>query len=183
MSPLKEVWLTLTWYSIAMPHAKIDRILLNEHLSQNKTQAECARAFNVSEAAISKAVRRFNLVICQDVATRQAGELAARKETLQDTLLDLIEKYKSELEWIEKNHPASNEKDYKGWQDQKLKQGAEIRKVIASLVDARVKIYHVESVEKALAIMYEEISKESNELKKRITDRFRRAAIHFDFTG
>jgi len=158
---------------------RINRIQLNEYLNENKSQAEIARIFNVSEAAISKAVRRFNLTVAKDVATRQASELEDKKKNAMDRLMDLVGKCENELGWIETSHPPSEDADYQTWQDQKIKHTAEIRKLISAMADIRVKIYHVESVERALRIMDEEIGKESIETQKRIRDRLQRANIYF----
>jgi len=163
-----------------MSEIKIDRIQLNQYLNAGKSQAEIARIFNVSEAAISKAVRRFNLKVAKDVATRQASDLEEKKKTAMDRLMDLVGKCENELEWIEQSHPPSENADYQTWQDQKIKHTAEIRKLISAMADIRTKIYHVESVEKALAIMYKEIGKESIETQKRIRDRLQRSAISLD---
>jgi len=162
---------------------KIDRIQLNEYLNEGKSQAEIARIFSVSEAAISKAVRRFNLTVAQDVATKQASDLEKKKKTAMDRLMDLVGKCENELGWIEEIHPPSNDSEYQTWQDQKIKHVAEIRKLISSMADIRVKIYHVESVEKALSIMYEEIGRESVEVQKKIRNRLQRASINFQLAG
>lgn len=162
---------------------KIDRAKLNEYLSNGKSQAECARIFNVSQAAITKAVRRFNLTVAQDVATKQASELEKKKKTAMDRLMDLVGKCEDELEWIESTHPPSEDANYQTWQDQKIKHVAEIRKLISSMADIRVKIYHVEAVEKALRVMYDEIGSESIETQKRIRDRLQRASINFQLAG
>ena len=162
--------------------AKIDRIQLNEYLSEGKSQADCARIFKVSEAAISKAVRRFNLTVAQDVATKQASDLEEKKKSAMDRLMDLVGKCEKELTWIEGTHPPSTDADYQTWQDQKIKHAAEIRKLISAMADIRVKIYHVESVEKALTVMYKEIGKESVETQQRIKNRLQRAAISFQIS-
>ena len=162
---------------------RIDRIQLNEYLNEGKSQADCAKIFNVSEAGISKAVRRFNLTVAQDVATKQASELEDKKKNAMDRLMDLVGKCEDELGWIETSHPPSTDADYQTWQDQKIKHTAEIRKLISAMADIRVKIYHVESVEKALAVMYEEIGRESIETQKRIRDRLQKSAIHLELDG
>lgn len=165
-----------------MNKPKIDRIQLNEYLNEGKTQAEVSRILGVSGAAICKAVRRFNLTVAKDVATKQAEELEGKKRTAMDRLMSLVGKCEKELEWIEQSHPPSENADYQTWQDQKIKHAAEIRKLISAMADIRTKIYHVESVEKALAVMYEEIGRESIEAQKRIRDRLQRAAISFQIS-
>ncbi len=162
-----------------MAPAKIDRIQLNKHLNAGKSQAEIARMFEVSEAAISKAVRRFNLAVAQTIVEKQTPELVSKRETAMDRLMSLIERCDDELKWIEKTVPLSNDEGYRAWQDQKIKHVAEIRKLITSMADIRVRIYHVEAVEKALKVMYEEIGNESMECQKRIRDRLRKSSIHF----
>jgi hypothetical protein len=100
-----------------------------------------------------------------------------------DHLMSLIERCDGELKWIEKAVPPSNDEEYRVWQDQKIKHVAEIRKLITSMADIRVKIYHVEAVEKALKVMYGEIGNESMECQKRIRDRLRKSSIHFQLDG
>ncbi len=165
-----------------MPYAiKIDRIKLNEYISEGKTQADFARDYNVSPAAVSKAVRRFNLALAQNVSTRQAGQLVDTKKTAMDRLMDLVDKCEKELAWVEEKHPPSEDKDYKDWRDQKIKHMAEARKLITAMADIRTKIYDSERPEKAYIIMLEIISEASDELKKKIRDRFQRSAIHFEW--
>lgn len=162
-----------------MSKAKIDRIELNRLLNEGKSQAECSRIFGVSEAAITKAVRRFNLAVAQDIVSKQAPDLVKQKKGAMDYLMDLAKRCDEELKWIEDNHPPSDNKDYQSWQDQKIKHIAEIRKVINSMSDIRVKIYHTESVERALGIIMQEVGKENAELQGRIRARLQKRAIDF----
>ena len=133
----------------------------------------------MSEAAISKAVRRFNVTIARDVATKHAPEFVNKRETAMDRLMNLANACEDELKWIAETVPPSKSTGYQVWQDQKIKHVAEIRKLISAMADIRVKIYHVESVEKALKVMYQEIGNESLECQKRIRDRLQRASINF----
>lgn len=158
---------------------KIDKKQLNKYLSEGKNQSECARLFNVSEAAISKAVKKFNFAVIQNVA-KQADELVVTKRTAMDRLMDLVGKCENELQWIEETHPPSEKEDYQTWQDQIIKFAAETRKLINTMADIRTKIYHVESVERTLKVIYEEIGKESLETQKRIRDRLQRSEISLD---
>lgn len=91
--------------------AKIDKVKLAEYLSEGKTQAECARIFDVSEMAISKAVRRFGIQVARTVGgKKEARELVKRKKTAMDRLLELADKCGDELEWIETEHPPSKKR-------------------------------------------------------------------------
>ena len=46
-----------------MSNAKVDRIKLTDYLNEGKSQADCARIFNVSEAAISNGYSLDKLMI------------------------------------------------------------------------------------------------------------------------
>ena len=59
----------------------------------------------------------------------------------------------------------------------------EIRRLIATLADIRVKIYQAEKVEKALTIILKVVGKASIELQKQIRDELRKAAIDLELDG
>ena len=164
--------------------AKIDKVKLGELLAQGKSQAHCARIFNVSEMAISKAVRRFSITVAKRVAgKKEARELVKRKITAMDVLMEDLLNLRDKLNWIEDNKPLTAKTMKQGWLDKVLGIIGESRRLVATMTDVRIKIYSVEKVEKALMIMYEEIGKESIELQKRIRDGLRRAAIDLELDG
>ena len=76
-----------------MEKRKIDKLKLAECLKQGKSQAECARFFNVSESAISQAVKRFNIAVAKKVAgEKEASELVHKKKTAMNKLMNLVSK-------------------------------------------------------------------------------------------
>ena len=161
-----------------MAKPRINRTELKDLLDQGKNQAEAARIFGVSEAAVSKAVRRFNLAVAQDVATKHAQQLVTKRESAMDQLMSLIDRCEGELQWIESTVPPANDAGYITWQDQKIKHTAEIRKLIGLMADIRTKLYHNEKVERVLLTILEEIRNESQECQKRIAVRLRQSDIH-----
>jgi hypothetical protein len=91
----------------------------------------------------------------------------------------LIVRATEELEWIKNYVPQSANENYRAWQEVTIKHMAEIRKLISSMSDIEYKLNHVDNVQKALLIMYEEIGHESRECQKRIRDRLEKASILF----
>ena len=68
-----------------MGKPKIDRVELNRMLRDGKSQKEASEAFNVSEAAISKAKKELNINVVKTVALETAHKVA-------DKNLNTIEK-------------------------------------------------------------------------------------------
>jgi len=163
--------------------AKIDPKELHQLIYDGKSTSEIAEYFGCTPGAVSQAKRRLGVAIAHNTATRHAPALADKRQTAMDRLMDLADRCNEELAWIEETVPPSTDKEYQQWQAMKIKHTAEIRKLISAMADIRVKIYHVETVEKAIKIMFEEISNESPECQKRIRDRLERCSINFPLDG
>ena len=159
--------------------SKIDLNELDQLLKDDKSTSEIARHFGCTPGAVSQAKRKLNVAMAQSAATKEAPGLVEKKQTAMDRLLDLAEKCEKQLAWIEDTVTPSNNGDYRAWQDQVIKFAAETRKLFSAMAHIRTTIYQVEVVEKALVIMFEEISNESPQAQKRIRDRLQRASIPF----
>jgi len=176
---------------------KIDYKKLNEMVHSGVMTKDIAAHFGVTSAAISRAKRRFNVAVARDSANREAPAEVDRSGTAMDSLMGLIDRCERELSWIDMevpqptihNHPegmtpaeidrhtAAISEEYREWQNTKLKHVAEIRKIIKTLGDLRLRFFHQATVEKALLIMFKEISRESPECQRRIRNRLERASI------
>ena len=161
-----------------MTIAKIEITELDELLAEGKSVKEIADHFGCTPGAVSQAKRRLGTAVAKDAATRAAPALLSKRQDAMDHLLDLVDRCKRELDWIEKTVPPANDEGYRQWQEMKIKHAAEIRKLITAMADIRYKIYHAETVEKALRVILEEIGNESPECQKKIRDRLRECSIH-----
>jgi hypothetical protein len=84
----------------------------------------------------------------------------------------------SDLNWITTNVPKKMNGEQRAWQQLSISHIAEIRKLISALSDIEFKLHHVESVQKTLTIILDEIGNESQELQHRILDRLKKSAIN-----
>ncbi len=169
---------------------KISIIQLDQLVKDGNTVTEIARKMNVTPGAVSKQIKNLSLGIVGVMATspiteasKSAPVILQKTASAMDRLMGLIDRCDNELKWIEATVPPAQDDDYRGWQDQKIKHAAEIRKLISTMADIRTKLYQNEKVEKALRIIIEEVRDESQECQKRIVDRLERAGIHFEFDG
>lgn len=112
-------------------------------------------------------------------ATRAAPLIVKNAEDAKAQLSVLITRAGEELGWISEFVPQIANEDYRAWQELSIKHMAEIRKLISAMVDVEYKLNHIDNVQKALLIMYQEIAYESRECQKRIKDRLEKASILF----
>jgi transposase len=164
--------------------AKINPQVLDQLITEGKSTSEIAAHFGCTPSAVSQAKRKLGVAVaCEATALKHAPALVEKKQTAMDRLLSLADKCREELNWIEQEVPPSKDDEYRQWQDTKIKHVAEIRKLITAMADIRVKIYHTETVEKGLRVMFEEIGNESQECQKRIRDRLRKSSIYLELDG
>ncbi len=166
-----------------MAPGKIKVSELNRLLTEGKTTTEIAKHFNCTTGAVSQMKKKLNFARATDASTRLAPVLNDKSYHVMDRYVGLINRCFTDLEWIENTVPPKATSEYRDWLEQKKKHTAEIRKLIATFADIRMKIYAVEKVEKAIRMMMEEIGRESIELQRRIAHRFREAGISFQTGG
>jgi hypothetical protein len=178
---------------------KIDPVELNRLLDERTPTKEIAKYFNCSPGAVSQAKRRLGVAVVKASAERKLnpGQVVSPKKKAIDAstiaapiiintaddaklqLSTLVTRCNDELKWIQDSVEQKSDSTYKGWQEIALKHVAEIRKLVSALADIEYKLHHVDIVEKALLIMFEEIGSESKECQKRIRDRLEKASILF----
>jgi hypothetical protein len=166
-------------------HNKIDPIRLNELISEGKGTSEIAKHFKCSPSAVSQAKRKLGIAVVgvsarRRNAARDAAPLIVNNdEEARRQLGSVVSRLSDELGWIEASIEKTTDENYRDWLDTTRKHIAEIRKSISAMADIEFKMHHVNNVQRALLIMYEEIGHENEECKKRIRDRFNRSAIAF----
>ena len=168
---------------------KIDPVKLNDLINEGKKTKEIAGYFGCSPGAVSQAKRRLGVAVVKasaekkisrrDASTKAAPIIIKSTDDAKRHLSSLITRCNDELEWIQDSVQQTTNNDYRAWQETALKHVSEIRRIISALADIEYKLHHVEIVEKALLIMFEEIGNESKECQKRIRDRLERSQILF----
>jgi uncharacterized protein YukE len=160
---------------------KIDSVELHKLLEQKKTTKEIAAHFNCTPGAVSQAKRRLGIAVVREMASsiRAAPVIVKNADDAKRELSKLISVCNDKINWIEECVNQSSGEHYQNWQRVMLRHVAEIRKLIGAMADIEYKLHHVEIVEKALMIMFEEIGHESKECQKRIRDRLERSQILF----
>ncbi len=160
---------------------KIDPIELHKLLLEGKKTGELAKHFNCSPGAISQAKRKLGVAITREraSATIAAPVLIRNTDDAKREISTLITICNNQIQWIENTVVKKADETYRDWSQVLIKHVAEIRKLISELANIEYKLHHVEVVEKALIIMYQEIGNESTECQKRIRDRLEKAQILF----
>jgi DNA-binding transcriptional regulator GbsR (MarR family) len=156
-----------------MPKLKTDIAKLHQLHGQGLGVTEMAKELGVSKGTVSKQLKKLNLnVIKQGVHV--ARKIADKKDEVTDHLMFLVDKAKTELDWIESTVPPKDDSEYRAWQDQKIKFAAELRKTIGAISDIAYKMFQASEVKEILQIIDEEIGYESPECQKRIRERIQR---------
>jgi hypothetical protein len=162
-----------------MKHTKIDPEEMSRLLREGKRTYEIAAHFGCTSGAVSQAKRKLGVEIVKSMHKEQAPVIAKRQTDAMETLLTRVHECEAHLEWIASAVTPQTDAEYRAWQDQAIKLTAEVRKLITSMADIRIKIYHAEDVERALLIMFQEIGNESLDCQKRIKTRLKKASIPF----
>ena len=168
---------------------KIDPVKLNKLLNDGKKTKEIAGFFKCSPGAVSQAKRRLGVagvkasaekkVGRRDASTKAAPLIINNADDAKRHLSALITRCNNELEWIQDSVKQEVDSDYRAWQETAIRHVAEARKLISAIGDLEYKLHHVQTVQKALLIMFKEIGNESKECQKRIRDRLEKSQILF----
>ena len=119
---------------------RIDYTELEKLADQGMGIVEISEQMGFTKGAISKAVKKLNIAVTKTVATQAVPEIVGKKTDAMTHLLTLVEKAKTELDWIEESVPPVASAGYQTWQDQKLKFASEMRKTISAIADIGYKI-------------------------------------------
>lgn len=165
-----------------MPQASIDYAKVRELRDSGWKLQQIAEELGSTKGAISKVLKKMGKEVAKAAVTA-APKYHRKKDAATEHLLFLADKARSELEWIENTVPPKADSDYRQWQDQKLKFGAEMRKLISAMADIGYKLFQAEEISEILAIMDEEIGRENVECQKRIRERIlQRRSLRFPNT-
>jgi hypothetical protein len=178
---------------------KVNPVELHKFLGEGKSTKDIAKYFGCTPGAVSQAKRRLGVAVVKASAERNHNSnqpATSRKRPLNASakaapiiiknaddaklqLSNLISRCNDELNWIQDSVEQESDSNYRSWQEMALKHVAEIRKLVSVIADIEYKLHHVDVVEKALLIMFEEVGRESKECQKRIRDRLERSSILF----
>jgi len=155
-----------------MSNNQIDYDQLAEWVIEGKlTKSQMARRFGVSPAAVTKACKKYGY----DVAKHGHDPIVAKKwehksDVATETLLYLVDRARSQLEWLDKEKDPKKLKgdEYLKWQDQGLKFGAEMRKLIDSIANVGHKLYIVKDAVNFQQIVIEAIGRASPDVQRAI---------------
>lgn len=153
-----------------MVKLKTDISRLRELHEKGLSVTEMAKQLSVSKGTASKQLKKLNLTVVKQ-GVQVAKKIADKKGEVTDHLMFLVDKAKSELDWIEETVPPKDDAEYRAWQDQKIKFAAELRKTIGAISDIAYKMFQANEVKEVLQIIDEEIGHESPECQKRIRER------------
>ncbi len=163
---------------------KVDPVKLNELLNKGKSTIEISEIFCCTPGAVSQAKRKLGIAVVKATSRRDASTKAApliinNAEDAKRQLSALIGRCNDELAWIQNSVKQTVDGNYRSWQETALKHVAEARKLVSAIGDLEYKLHHVQTVQKALLIMFKEIGNESKECQKRIRDRLEKSQILF----
>ena len=150
-----------------MAKVKVDPATLQQFLDAGHSQADAAKHFGVSEAAISQRAKQARIATSKVVALERAAQVVDQKLTAAQRLQHVQRVILDELTWAEQqaNQPGANRA---ALIDFKVKLAAEVRSqlrlehdVTRALIDLKV----VKSFQRAV---FEAINEESPEVAQRI---------------
>ena len=157
----------------------ISRIKVRELYDGGESVTEIAAELGCGKGTVSKILKEMNINILK-AAMVEAPKYVAAKDSATETLSYLINKAKDELEWIERSVVPKTDAEYRCWEDQKLKFGGEMRKLISTVADIGYRLFQLNEIAEILREIDEEIGNESPECQARIRKRLeRRRNIRF----
>ena len=160
-------------------HQPLDRAKLKELHDKGLKVSDIAKEMGCSLQAVYKQLKLLGLEVVKQ-ACPVAPAIVEKQTTATEQLMYLVGQMRKELDWLEKEIPATATPEYRLWQDQRVKFSGEIRKLISTLGDIAYKLFQANEVAEALKIIEEEIAVESLECQQRIHARLeRRRHIRF----
>jgi hypothetical protein len=150
---------------------KIDPVELSDLVDKGWTTTAIAEHFGCTAGAVSQAKRRIGVAVALtaarekpfksnygriDSANKAAPVIKNNAHDAKRELSTLITRCSDELDWIQDAVDRTSEDDYRAWQETALKHVAEIRKLVSAIANIEYKLHHVDVVEKALLIIFEE---------------------------
>jgi hypothetical protein len=161
-----------------MGKAKLDYLRIREMSDEGKNIAQIAEAQGTTRGAVSKVLKKMGVEVVKAAVKGGEQHYEAKNDILGGLSYlfgDLMGMYKRD----NRGEPPKDAAALAVWLGPQLGLSGEVRKVAAVVADIYWKIYGVEQVTEFMRIVEEELSNESQELQKRVRDRFDRRRIAF----
>jgi hypothetical protein len=155
-----------------MAKTKIDIGALQTFLDDGHSQADAARHFNVSEAAISLRVRQNRLSTTKVVALERAHEVVSQQLTAAERLQRVQQLILDQLNWAEERAKQPGA-DRAVLSDTLVKLAAEVRAQIRLEHDISVTLIDLRVVRQFQRVVVEAIQAEAPHVARRIVDRLK----------
>jgi hypothetical protein len=156
----------------------LDYNAIAELHDRNMKGVDIAKQLGISTGAVSKAIKKLGLEVVK-CAVREGREHYESKNDILGGLSylfnDLLGKYKTGNQGATPRDAAA----LAAWLGPELGISGEVRKIAAVVADIYWKIYGVEQVTEFMRIVEDELANESEELQKRVRDRFDSRRIAF----
>ena len=152
---------------------RLNLVKVAELRDQGLTVIGIAKELGVTKGAVSKALKRLGLEVVK-CAVKEAQQHYEHKSDILGGLSylfnDLLGKYKLANE----GQPPRSAAQLAEWLGSELGISGEVRKIASTIADIYWKVYGVEQVTEFMRIVEEELLNESEELQRRVKDRFNR---------
>ncbi len=155
-----------------MAKTKVDLHALQDFLDAGHSQADAARHFGVSQAAISLRVRQGRLTTTKVVALERAAEVVSHQLSAAERLQRVQQVVLGQLDWAEAqaNQPGANRQ---ALADTLVRLAAEIRAQIRLEHDISVTLIDLRVVRQFQKVVVEAIQSEAPHVARRIVDRLK----------
>jgi hypothetical protein len=151
---------------------KLDVGALRAYLAEGHSQADAARHFNVSQAAISLRVRQQRLTTTKVVALERAHEVVNQQLTAAERLQKVQQLILDQLNWAEARAKQPGA-DRAVLSDTLVKLAAEVRAQIRLEHDISVTLIDLKVVRQFQRTVVEAIQAEAPSVARRIVDRLK----------
>ena len=155
-----------------MAKAKIDNIALQELLAAGRSQAQAARHFGVSEAAISQRVKKLTGLTSRVVALEKAGEVVDRRLNASDRLDAVQQVIDEELRWAVAQAKRGGA-DRRALQDTILKLAGEVRQQLGLQLNITRTLVDLKVVREFQRSVIDVIAEESPDVSRRIVGKLK----------
>jgi len=150
-----------------MARAKVDAAALQQFLDAGHNQADAARHFGVSEAAVSQRVKQLRIATSKVVALERAAQVVDQKLTAAQLLQHVQRVILDELTWAEQQAKQPGA-DRAALSDVIVKLSAEVRSQLRLEHDISRTLIDLRVVREFQRTVFDAISEESPETARRI---------------
>ena len=155
-----------------MAPIKVDADLLQRFIADGHTQADAARQFGVSEAAISQRLKRLTGLTSRVVAMERAGAVVDQKLDANARLQGVQRVIDEELRWAvdQAQQPGA---DRGALQDTILRLAAEVRQQLGLQLNITKTLVDLKVVREFQRSVVEVIAEESPDMARRVVTRLK----------